>query len=151
MTPPMARSRAVPRASRRPSTTAVPQRVHGEASGTGQSGTLRGARRRRIRARVRGTATRPRLSVFRSARHLFVQLIDDAAGRTVLAVGDQHLPEGTRTNEKGAGKALALGKLLATRAQERGIRSVVFDRSGYAYAGRVKAIADGAREGGLKF
>lgn len=108
----------------------------------------RDRRHRRVRARVVGTATRPRLSVFRSVQHIVVQLIDDAAGKTLVAASDRDVevrPEGK------VGVAREVGKVLASRAKERGITTVVFDRGGYAYHGRVQAVADGAREGGLVF
>lgn len=115
---------------------------------------LRKIRHRRIRARLQGTAERPRLSVFRSAKHLSAQLIDDAAGRTLLAMSDRHLAREAVAAEKGRpglARAAALGKLLAERAKEKGITTVVFDRSGYAYAGQVRALAEGARASGLTF
>jgi large subunit ribosomal protein L18 len=105
-------------------------------------------RRRRVRAKVRGTADRPRLSVFRSNRGVQAQLIDDLAGRTLAAVN------WTEPELKGLGRmeqATRAGSVLAERAKGAGIEAVVFDRGGYRYHGRVKALADGAREGGLKF
>jgi large subunit ribosomal protein L18 len=105
-------------------------------------------RRRRVRAKVRGTAERPRISVFRSNRGLFAQLIDDDAGRTLAAV--QWTEESLRTL-KPMEQANEAGKLLAERAKAAGIESAVFDRGGYQYHGRVKALAEGAREGGLSF
>lgn len=112
-------------------------------------------RHARIRARVRGTASRPRLSVFRSHKHLLLQLINDEASKTILAVKDTDLPKGKLTPSKertiGVARAHALGALLAERAKKAGISSVVFDRGGYEYHGRVKAVADGARAGGLRF
>jgi large subunit ribosomal protein L18 len=105
-------------------------------------------RRRRVRAKVRGTAERPRLSVFRSNRGIGAQLIDDVAGHTVAAVN------WTEGDLKGLGtmeQAKKAGELLAERAKATGVESVIFDRGGYRYHGRVKALADGAREGGLTF
>ena len=115
----------------------------------------RDRRHRRVRARIAGTADRPRLSVFRSAQHLTAQLIDDAAGKTLAAASDrecaaERLKAGAEMNRKVA-LAREVGKMLAERAKARGITVVVFDRGGYAYHGRVKAVAEGAREGGLKF
>lgn len=110
----------------------------------------RSVRHRRLRARVRGTAARPRLTVFRSARHLSAQLIDDVAARTLLAVSDVHLGDTARV-VRGVSRAAALGTLLGERARTQGITTVVFDRSGYAYAGQVKALAEAAREAGLTF
>ncbi len=110
-------------------------------------------RRQRVRGRVRHAAGgRPRLSVFRSSRHIYAQIIDDAAGRTVAAASS--LDAGLRDSLKtGADKAAAaaVGKLVAERAKEQGVERVVFDRGGYLFHGRVKALADGAREGGLDF
>ena len=105
-------------------------------------------RRRRVRAKVRGTAERPRLSVFRSNKGVQAQLIDDVAGRTLAAVNwtEQELKTLGRMEQ-----ATRAGTLLAERAKGAGIETVVFDRGGYRYHGRVKALADGAREGGLRF
>jgi len=105
-------------------------------------------RRRRVRAKVRGTAERPRISVFRSNRGIFAQLIDDDAGRTLAAVS------WTEPDLKGLGRmeqATRAGALIAERAKAAGIESAVFDRGGYQYHGRVRALAEGAREGGLRF
>jgi large subunit ribosomal protein L18 len=103
-------------------------------------------RRRRVRAKVRGTAQRPRISIFRSNRGISAQLVDDDAGRTLTAV------TWTEPDLKGLGRmeqATKAGAVLAQRAKEAGIERAVFDRGGYRYHGRVKALADGAREGGL--
>jgi large subunit ribosomal protein L18 len=105
-------------------------------------------RRRRVRAKVRGTAERPRLAVFRSNRGIGAQLIDDVAGHTVAAV---NWTEGDLKGLKAMEQASKAGGLLAERAKAAGVESVVFDRGGYRYHGRVKALADGAREGGLSF
>src|SRR3954447_18912449 len=105
-------------------------------------------RRRRVRAKVRGSALRPRISVFRSNRGLFAQLIDDDAGRTLASV--QWTEEALRSL-KPMEQASEAGKLLASRAKDAGIDTAVFDRGGYQYHGRVKALAEGAREGGLIF
>ena len=111
---------------------------------------LRRRRHARVRRRVVGTAERPRLSVFRSNKHISAQLIDDAGGRTVVAASS--VEESLRTtggaNVEGA---KAVGVLIATRAKEAGITSVVFDRGGFAYHGRVAALADAARDKGLEF
>jgi large subunit ribosomal protein L18 len=110
--------------------------------------TQRLKRRRRVRAKIHGTAERPRISVFRSNRGIFAQLIDDDAGRTITSVN------WTEADLRGLGpmeQAQRAGGLLAQRAVAAGISSVVFDRGGYKYHGRVKALADGAREGGLAF
>ncbi|HLJ58922.1 MAG TPA: 50S ribosomal protein L18 [bacterium] len=106
----------------------------------------------RIRRGVRGTADRPRLSVFRSLAHMYVQIVDDGEGRT-LATASTLDPE-IRAQAAAANKSAAckiVGQLIARRAQERGVRRVVFDRGGYLYHGRVRAVAEGAREGGLEF
>ncbi len=109
-------------------------------------------RRVRVRARVIGTAKRPRLAVFRSSKHIYAQVIDDAAGRTLAAASslEKDLKSSLKT---GADKAAAgaVGKLLAERARKAGVDNVVFDRGGYRFHGRIKALADGAREGGLSF
>ncbi len=110
--------------------------------------TRRLRRRRRVRAKVRGSAERPRISVFRSNRGLFAQLIDDDAGRTLAAV---QWTEADLRSLKPMEQANSAGKLLAERAKAAGIDSAVFDRGGYQYHGRVKALAEGAREGGLSF
>ncbi len=105
-------------------------------------------RRRRVRAKVRGTAARPRLAVFRSNRGMQAQLIDDVAGRTLAAV------VWTEPDLRSLGsmdQARRVGELIAARAREAGVETCVFDRGGYQYHGRVKALADGAREGGLAF
>jgi large subunit ribosomal protein L18 len=104
-------------------------------------------RRRRVRAKIRGTAERPRLSVYRSNRGVFAQLVDDDAGRTLAAVNwtEKELREMDRMEQ-----AKRAGALLAERAREAGVQSCVFDRGGYRYHGRVRALADGAREGGLQ-
>ena len=105
-------------------------------------------RRRRVRARVVGTAERPRLSVYRSNKGLFAQLIDDSAGHTLAAVNwtESELRELAPTEQ-----AKKAGELLAERAKAAGVESCVFDRGGYQYHGRVQALAEGAREGGLAF
>ena len=105
-------------------------------------------RRRRVRAKVRGSAERPRLSVYRSNRGLFAQLIDDDAGRTLAAVS---WTESDLRKLSPMEQAKKVGEELAKRASAAGIESCTFDRGGYRYHGRVKALADGAREGGLKF
>jgi large subunit ribosomal protein L18 len=105
-------------------------------------------RRRRVRAKVRGTAERPRLSVFRSNRGIQAQLIDDVKGHTVAAVNWVEADLKSLARMEQAKKA---GELLAERAKAAGVETCVFDRGGYRYHGKVKALADGAREGGLKF
>ncbi|HEX2415653.1 MAG TPA: 50S ribosomal protein L18, partial [Thermoleophilaceae bacterium] len=105
-------------------------------------------RRRRVRAKVRGTAERPRLSVFRSNRGIGAQLIDDVAGHTVAAV---NWTEGDLKSLGSMEQAKRAGELLAERGKEAGVETVVFDRGGYRYHGRVKALAEAAREKGLKF
>ena len=110
--------------------------------------TRRLKRRRRVRAKIHGTAERPRISVFRSNRGVFAQLVDDDAGRTITAV---QWTEAELRSLKPMEQATEAGKLLASRAKAAGIDSAVFDRGGYQYHGRVKALAEGAREGGLIF
>ena len=105
-------------------------------------------RRRRVRAKVQGSAVRPRISVFRSNRGVFAQLIDDDAGRTIAAV---QWTEAELRSLKPMDQAKKAGELLAQRAKAEGIDSAVFDRGGYQYHGRVAALAEGAREGGLNF
>ena len=105
-------------------------------------------RRRRVRARIVGSAERPRLSVYRSNRGVFAQLIDDDAGRTVASA---HWTEGELKDLERMEQAKKAGELLAKRATDAGVATCVFDRGGYRYHGRVKALAEGAREGGLKF
>jgi len=108
-------------------------------------------RRYRIRKRVSGTTQRPRLSVFRSASHIYVQLIDDVAGATIASASSRE-ELGSRVEGKGkTAVSFAVGKLVGERAQERGVAIIAFDRGGYLYHGRVKALADGARAAGLKF
>jgi large subunit ribosomal protein L18 len=100
----------------------------------------------RVRKAVKGTAARPRLVVYRSLKHITAQLVDDDAARTLATVTSTKLGEGKKSE-----KSLEVGKQIAVVAKEKGITRVVFDRGGYQYHGRVKAVADGAREGGLEF
>lgn len=103
-------------------------------------------RHRRVRKKVVGTAERPRLAVYRSNRYIYAQVIDDYAGRTLLSVSSrQETREGDRMSQ-----AKAVGEAVAARAKEAGITSVTFDRGGFQYHGRVRAVAEGAREGGLE-
>jgi len=104
----------------------------------------------RVRKKVAGTAERPRLVVFRSAKHIYAQVVDDTRGLTLVGASDRSegvTPEGTNKTAK----SFALGRHIAAKAKEQGIARVVFDRGGYQYHGRVKAVADGARKGGLEF
>jgi len=103
----------------------------------------------RIRRKLRGTPERPRLAVFRSVAHIYVQVIDDSAGTTVVSASS--VDKGVKTNGGNLAAAKAIGKLVAERAKEKGIKQVVFDRGGYLYHGRVKALADAARAAGLEF
>jgi large subunit ribosomal protein L18 len=119
--------------------------------GRGRTSARTGARTRRhlrVRKKVSGTAARPRLAITRSARNIFAQLVDDGAGRTLVSAST--LDSGIRAagGDKTA-KAKQVGELLARRAAEAGVSTVVFDRGGHAYHGRIAALADGAREGGL--
>lgn len=105
--------------------------------------------KRRIRKKIFGTNALPRLSVFRSNKQIYAQLIDDLTGKTIVSAGslkEKANKEGNKINQ-----ATAVGKLIAEKAQKAGISSVVFDRNGYLYHGRVKSLADAAREGGLNF
>ncbi|HEX9989638.1 MAG TPA: 50S ribosomal protein L18 [Chloroflexia bacterium] len=110
--------------------------------------TPRQKRHNRVRARVIGTSERPRLNVFRSLNHIYAQVIDDVRGHTMVAAStlDQDVAEAPKIEQ-----AKAVGKLVAERARAAGINKVVFDRGGYLYHGRIKSLADGAREGGLDF
>ncbi len=113
--------------------------------------TGRERRRRRVRKKITGSVQRPRMSVFRSAKHIGVQLIDDASGKTLASASTY---EKGYSGKKGAGNcttAKAVGEVIAERAKQNGVDTVVFDRSGYRYHGRVKALADAARQKGLKF
>jgi large subunit ribosomal protein L18 len=106
-------------------------------------------RHARVRRKLAGTAERPRLVVFRSNKGISAQLVDDDTGRTVTAAGWLQLKKSFKGNK--TAQAAEVGKLVAANAKKAGIENVVFDRGGYLYHGRVKALADGAREGGLKF
>jgi large subunit ribosomal protein L18 len=120
----------------------VRSRTHLTAAG-------RTRRHLRVRKKVTGSASRPRLVVNRSARHMFAQIVDDSAGRTLAAASTLDPAIRTAEGDKTA-KARQVGELLARRASDAGIAAVVFDRGGYRYHGRIAALADGAREGGLK-
>jgi len=125
----------------------IKTRAHGRVSGqTAARTSARQRRHLRVRKKVEGSAARPRLAVTRSARNTFAQLIDDTAGATLVSAStlDIRDADGDKT-----AKAKQVGKLLAERATKAGISAAVFDRGGYAYHGRVAALADGAREGGL--
>lgn len=104
----------------------------------------------RIRTTVSGTATKPRLSVFRSNKDIYVQLIDDTNGTTLASANSRQKDIAAQAGNK-VEKSAMVGKAVAAKALELGIQECVFDRSGYLYHGRVKSVADGAREGGLKF
>lgn len=109
----------------------------------------RARRHLRVRKRINGTAARPRLVVFRSSKHIYAQLVDDERGVTLVGAADS--TEGIQVEGKGkTAKSFALGRLIAARAKDKGIVKVVFDRGGYQYHGRVKAVAEGARKGGLE-
>lgn len=104
----------------------------------------------RVRKKVTGTADRPRLAVFRSLRHIYAQLIDDELGHTIASASDvEKSANSEKTNKTAIG--FAVGKQLGERAREKGVGKVVFDRAGYPYHGRVKAVAEGARDAGLEF
>ena len=108
---------------------------------------LRKVRHKRVRKKVSGSTEQPRLCVFRSLRSIYAQIIDDSTGRTITSASSKESPS---ISPKTAASSL-VGKMVAERAKSQGITEVVFDRGGYKYHGRVKALADGAREGGLKF
>ena len=103
---------------------------------------------KRIRARVKGTPERPRLAVFRSVKHIYAQVIDDSKGHTMVAASSNEKDGKNGGNVTGAKD---IGKLIAERSKDKGIKAVVFDRGGYLYHGRVKALAEAAREAGLEF
>ena len=105
--------------------------------------------KRRIRKKVTGTSLIPRLSVYRSNKQIYAQLIDDATGKTLASAGSVKQKEAQNVNK--ITQATMIGKAIAEKAQEVGIKTIVFDRNGYLYHGRVKSLADSAREGGLKF
>ncbi|NBV90069.1 MAG: 50S ribosomal protein L18 [Actinobacteria bacterium] len=107
-------------------------------------------RHSRVRKKVNGTATRPRLVITRSARHVFVQVVDDSIGQTVASASTMEQELRSSSSAK-SDKAREVGKLVASRAKAAGVSTVVFDRGGHRYHGRVAALADGAREGGLEF
>jgi large subunit ribosomal protein L18 len=109
-------------------------------------------RQRRVRAKVSGTSARPRLSVFKSNKHIYAQIIDDQTGKTVAAAYDGEIKGGAdKSGFVKVGVAQAVGELVAKKAIEKKIKQVVFDRAGNRYTGRIKAVADGARQGGLEF
>jgi large subunit ribosomal protein L18 len=105
----------------------------------------------RIRKRLLGTPERPRLNVYRSLNHIYVQVIDDLQGQTLVAASSAEGKKGQRAAGGNMAAAKAVGKTIAQRAQAKGIGKVIFDRGGYLYHGRIKALADAAREGGLEF
>ena len=116
-----------------------------------KTGRLQRKRRHlRVRKKVTGTPERPRLVIFRSLKHIYAHLVDDTQGKVLMGVADG--TEGVKAEKSGkVAKGFAVGQALAAKAKEAGIARVVFDRAGYAYHGRVKAVADGARKGGLEF
>jgi len=115
--------------------------------------TNRERRHRRVRAKISGTTQRPRLNVFRSSAHMYAQVIDDTQSHTIVSASDLEEAVRERAGEGAtkAARARAVGEVIAERAKEAGVDAVLFDRGGFLYHGRVKAVADGAREGGLKF
>ena len=121
------------------------------ASGQHNKYERRQIRRYRIRNRVSGTLNRPRLSVFRSSAHIYAQIIDDLQGVTLAQASSRDDVKSLVEGKGKVGTSAAVGKLLAQRAKEKGVTAVAFDRGGYLYHGRVKALADGARAGGLNF
>ena len=116
-------------------------------SGVPRNGAERRFKRHlRVRNKISGTPERPRLVVFRSLKHIYAQLVDDTANRTIATVSDLNIEQGKKSE-----RAAEVGKQIAERAKTAGITRVVFDRAGYRYHGRIKAVADGARKGGLEF
>jgi large subunit ribosomal protein L18 len=111
----------------------------------------RGHIHERIRKKMEGTAERPRLNVYRSLNHIYVQVIDDLSGKTLVSASTAEGKKETRTKGGNVASAKVVGKTIAERAKAKGVTKVVFDRGGYIYHGRVKALADAAREAGLKF
>ena len=109
----------------------------------------RGRIRQRIRRKVAGTSERPRLAVFKSLKHVYVQVIDDASGQTIVSASTRDKETGTQGSNAAAAKAV--GAAIAKKAKDKGITRVVFDRGGYLYHGNIKALADAARENGLEF
>jgi len=109
----------------------------------------RGRIQSRIRRKVSGTSQRPRLAVFRSLKYIYAQVIDDANGRTIATASSREKDAGAKGSNAAAAKAV--GALIAKKAQDKGIKQVVFDRGGYVYHGNIKALADAARENGLEF
>jgi large subunit ribosomal protein L18 len=120
---------------------------------SGRRAQARSRRKQRVRKKIRGTGSKPRLSVFRSAKHIYAQLIDDGSAHTILEASS--LSKDLRANLGGSGGnkegAAIIGKSVAEKALEKGIKKVVFDRNGFLYHGRIKALADAAREAGLEF
>jgi large subunit ribosomal protein L18 len=114
-----------------------------------QKNEIRDRIHRRIRSKVSGTTERPRLAVFRSVAHIYAQVIDDSKGQTLVSASS--VEKAGKTNGGNVAAAKAIGKAIAQRAKDKGIQRVVFDRGGYQYHGRVKALADAAREAGLEF
>jgi large subunit ribosomal protein L18 len=106
---------------------------------------------KRIRRRVKGTPERPRLAVFRSVKHIYAQVIDDSKGHTVVAASSNEKSNAQSASGGNVAGAKSVGKLIAERAKDKGINSVVFDRGGHLYHGRIKALADAARAAGLEF
>jgi large subunit ribosomal protein L18 len=105
----------------------------------------------RMRQRMSGTAERPRLNVYRSLNHIYAQVVDDSSGKTLVSASTAQGKKGSRKTGGNVASAKDIGKAIAQRAQEKGIKKVVFDRGGYLYHGRIKALADAAREAGLEF
>jgi large subunit ribosomal protein L18 len=105
----------------------------------------------RLRQRMQGTSERPRLNVYRSLNHIYAQVIDDSTGKTLVAVSTAQGKKGSKKTGGNVASAKEIGKMIAERAKDKGVKKVVFDRGGYLYHGRIKALADAAREAGLEF
>ena len=112
---------------------------------------LRKRRHLRVRKSITGTPERPRMVIFRSLKHIYAHLVDDIAGKVLMGVADNSEGVSAKADGGKTAKGFAVGEALAAKAKQAGIAKVVFDRAGYAYHGRVKAVADGARKGGLEF
>ncbi|MBI2064367.1 MAG: 50S ribosomal protein L18 [Candidatus Yanofskybacteria bacterium] len=106
----------------------------------------RSRRHRKVRAKISGTSSRPRIAVFKSNQYIYAQVVDDESGKTLLSVSDMEVKKGKKSE-----KALKIGETLAARMKEKGLLEAVFDRGGFKFHGRVKSVADGLRNGGIKF
>lgn len=108
-------------------------------------------RKIRVRSKIKGTSIRPRLCVFKSNKFISAQIINDEKGETIVSINDRNLDKISKIEKDGVNRAKELGKLIAEKAIKKKIKKIVFDKGGYKYHGKIKAVADGAREGGLEF